>query len=210
MATTKLSADKIAAWLTPAEALKRVTAAVGSEYVAANAIVTRLTDGFLIAAGNRVVAGDGPGAARAVNRTVESDWWKSLHGDGHDHRFWKTGHVELWRDDIRISFHGLRFDPDGITAMLFDIGASAVPPESPQAQVQRESPKDEPEKPRVSDANLRGWHELYCRVYGLQRPLNHAWESARGMFPDKSVSRESVRDLFEPRRAGRKPKGSAN
>lgn len=62
--------------------------------------------------------------------------------------------------------------------------------------------------PRVSGAHLKAWYDLYRTVYGDDTPEAHSVKSAQGMFSDKSVSRERVRELRGPQKRGRKPTGS--
>ncbi|HXP03289.1 MAG TPA: hypothetical protein VN808_04145, partial [Stellaceae bacterium] len=65
-----------------------------------------------------------------------------------------------------------------------------------------------PKLPDVSIEHLQAWFALYQQVYEGKpadtRP--NQLKSAQGMFPDKSVSRDRVRKLFENRSAGRRPK----
>jgi hypothetical protein len=57
------------------------------------------------------------------------------------------------------------------------------------------------------DPHLKAWFELYSQVYqGAEDTEDRALGSARGMFANKSVSRERIRKLRGARPMGRPKK----
>jgi hypothetical protein len=85
---------------------------------------------------------------------------------------------------------GVRFNPEDIDHEF------PRPAEDPAVKA------DEIAKPRIGDEPLAGWAELFKRCYpSADQEL--ALASARGMFPDKHVSRDRVRALIPARKPGR-------
>jgi hypothetical protein len=63
--------------------------------------------------------------------------------------------------------------------------------------------------PPVSAAALQAWFEAYRKAYPGDAQTNaHALASAKGMFPDKTVSRDAVRALFGAKKTGPKSKSA--
>jgi hypothetical protein len=89
--------------------------------------------------------------------------------------------------------------------------ALAVP--SPAEQVTSDVPDNDVvnKGPPVAPDHLKAWFDLYRRVYsGSSDTEANALDSARGMFPGKSVSRDSVRALRGAQKRGRKATDAAN
>lgn len=200
-----VAADRLASWLTPADALARVKQLLGSEVVAAKAIVDLLSDG-LITSGAQIgiISNDGE-EKRGTNVVVPARYWGLLAGGAHGQFFWTTGAVEFWADGghTRIRFYGLRIDPAGIDAM-FPADSRPQPREDSDALE-----RDEPKAPPVAEAHLKKWAALYVEVYSESEDTgDRAWESAKGMFQGRSVTRQSARGAvseLRPRQRGRKP-----
>jgi hypothetical protein len=122
-------------------------------------------------------------------------------------RVWRSYYADQL--EVVIRFFGIRFDPKGMLALIAN-----APEKSPSVPVAKppgsDSPESEEKGPPVSPVYLRAWYALYKQVYqGASDTEDNAWASARGMFPGKSVSRDSVRALRGPQRPGRKPSDPA-
>lgn len=116
MKVRQLSAEELASWVTPAKALETVTTALGNEGMAANVIITRLRDGLMAAGASTVVIADDGEEERLSNVTTNKEHWDNLADNTAGHEFWTTAQLELWteRDSVRITYHGLRIDPEGL------------------------------------------------------------------------------------------------
>jgi hypothetical protein len=127
---------------------------------------------------------------------------------------WITGELNYRRREYSsaefttIRHYNVRFEPQGIEDIVKSApklkSASEVEPENIKPETEAEYRK----LPPVSQAHLKVWFELYSQVYGEspQDTLPNAYQSARGMFPGRFVSRERVRDLAGGRTRGRKPR----
>jgi len=123
MAWQFLSAEQYAAWITPAAALARVTNAVPNQHLAMNVIFQRITDELLqTCAATAIFKKEWPQEQeRYTNWLVTPYFWSRVAG-GAQGTFWTTSSAQFpYERDKSMSCHGLRFDPDGITALLADI-----------------------------------------------------------------------------------------
>jgi hypothetical protein len=136
-------------------------------------------------------------------------YYKTTHGLD----FFETGDAVFYfraRSQYQLAMtirrFGIRLNPDDVQATLPK--GRQLPDEPIVRPPNLIDPEDKATKgPPVSDASLQLWYELYRQVYrGSDDTEPNALSSARGMFPGKSISRERVRKLFEPRAAGRKPR----
>jgi hypothetical protein len=119
-------------------------------------------------------------------------------------------------DTVSVRYFGVRFDPAGIEEMIASAAPTrpriSHPAPSPLAFLEQLTRREQPEPeepqvgPPVSPEHLRAWFELYQRAYsGAADTEANALASARGMFPDKMVSRERIRELRGSQKRGRKP-----
>ncbi len=137
MKVTKLSAEELAEWVTPEQALATAKAALGKEGLAANTIVARLRDGLMTAGAHTVVIWDDGEEERLSNVTVEASRWNALPGGAFGHDLWTNAQLELWTDhgSTRTTFYGLRIDPAGLSEWqrAFPTTADVTPPASSEA-----------------------------------------------------------------------------
>jgi hypothetical protein len=93
------------------------------------------------------------------------------------------------------------------------IAPAALAATSPADQATSDVPDNDVANkgPPVAPDHLKAWFDLYRRVYsGSSDTEANALVSARGMFPGKSVSRDSVRALRGTQKRGRKATDTAN
>jgi hypothetical protein len=93
----------------------------------------------------------------------------------------------------------VRFEPQGVHAILRGVSKATKPDATPAAD-----DEPEPKGPPVSPEALKAWFDLYRRIYtGTADTEAMALKSAQGMFPGKSVSRDKIRALRGERPIGR-------
>jgi len=191
-----LTSEGLAAWIIPREALRLLSSAFGP--ASARQIIFQGLRGGII----RAISGSSSWSDAYNGPTLRpSVWIPGKYWDGLADRvipesFWTTGAVRLLiESDARraapreVSFFDVRFEPDAINAVL--LGA-VTGPERLHAH----------RGPPVPDPLLRKWFELFLRAYeGAEISEARALESANGMFPQRSVSRDRVRKLLADRRA---------
>lgn len=132
--------------------------------------------------------------------------------------FWSNGDGEI---DLKSNPHaltiswklfGIRFDPTGL-AQLAGIDAPTPlvttkleePQKLPVVDVGLEMEEPPQKGPPPSPKALAAWYEAYKLAYPNTADTEaKALESARGCFPDKTVSRESVRALRGAQKRGPK------
>ncbi len=133
--------------------------------------------------------------------------------------FWEAGdikfylgHRESYNQTTSVWYQGIRFHPFGIEELV-----ALAPPKpyaTPVPVEAKEAQETEPSQsgPPVSDVHLEAWYELFQKVYGGTAKDTEAFaqQSAFGMFPDKSVTRQRIRELRGEQKRGRKPSGPAN
>lgn len=231
MAGNTLTAIEYELWLSPREALNRVSNVVGDEKSAAAAIIQRLHGGVIIAA-SKICTWE----IEEVNRPstpfslVPSEHWGRFDKSSQGASFWRIGDVRFYFGNPlayryipdpenrprAVTYFGVRIGPAGMDAWLADLPAPRQlhkwtrPKPKPEAVPPEPTPNVEgPEVlrgPRVPDPLLRAWHELYSKAYtGAEDTLANAEASARGMFPGKHVARDRIRELIKGRKRGRKP-----
>jgi hypothetical protein len=125
MAREGLTAKELADWITPAVALNRLKVILGSESLAAQAIVERL-------AGNMIVSGASTGLTaprdeserHVPNVLIPHHHWKLLPGGTYGHSVWKTAQFDIWTDrgETHISYFGVKIDPVGIAYAISQMG----------------------------------------------------------------------------------------
>lgn len=158
--------------------------------------------------------------------SISAQQWKTLEAFAHNN-IWQTGQLTLhFQQDyrsakIRHDYYDVRFEPDGINAMLEGMEWPELPPKaaagspasSPslpgqivaQADTTSSDLEDVGNGEPVTREDLQAWHDLYTQLYTGDFALPHAVQSAKGFFHDKRVGRDRVHALFPARKSGRKP-----
>ena len=215
----EISAEELASWWTPQEALAYAATCVNGRSAASNAIWQRLVGGLIesVAATSSLTRKDRAPVPSWKPELIPQRFWKKFSQHGSD--FWDAGDVRFFLSGSGTSSVYQAFN---IKLNPADVRESLPPPRPPPKKLWVKKPI-EPEKPAqaveelepeqkgpsVSPDHLRAWFDLYQRVYsGPADTEANALESARGMFPGKSVSRERVRELRGSQKRGRK--SSAN
>ena len=136
--------------------------------------------------------------------------WNDLQDD-----FWTTGIAVFFRPSgnaversVTYRYYGVRFSTLDITKLF--PGPAPTPPGvttiAKSAASRAPVAPDAKLKP-VAEAHLKAWAQVFLKAYGntdFAEPF--ALKSAQGMFPDKSVGRDRVREVLGPRKRGPKPK----
>lgn len=215
--TEKLTPIDYAGWITARRladkfyALQDFTASV-------NSLADKLRVGLVHAAAGYVSVNLSQADRGPVR--IPREHWKEIKALARDD-LWQTGQVSVWvqehlrSEKVRYDYHDVRFELSGVGEMLATMMPAPSPPleflggltsvDEDAAQTAIDLPELPDKRPRVTDPHLRAWHDVYMNIYGDKQPLPHAVASAKGMFPDKSVGRDRVRDLFPERKRG--PKG---
>ena len=197
----KLTEEEFASWIPIRKAIGQPVEIGGLE-PAKQEIWSRLRAGILRSGAENwtINPNDPPGGVIEV----EQDRWGSLQVVTDS--WWQTGRVTLWRDEgnrtghgyrrptSAVEYFGMRVDPEG----LMKFTGRPVPTTLKHAASDLAS---EEGKPRIRDDWLADWAALFNKLYP-DKDADFAWRSAKGMFPDKSVSRDRVRPLV-PRSRGR-------
>jgi hypothetical protein len=202
-----LTAEDIADWLNPDQAVQILDAVFNKISLSRHTLLERLRGGMVQAIAAHS-AFDGRRSSRATLYRIPSEDWEKV--DTAD-PFWITGDVTYQRreyggGDIIIARHfDVRFEPQGVWAIVGKPGISHTTQAQPESSSVAEL---EPKGPRVTEPHLRAWFEFYKTVRSeAEDTEDRALESARKNFPGKSVSRERVRALRGSQRRGPKKKG---
>jgi hypothetical protein len=202
MPPRELTAEDIADWLTPGQAVKILDAAFQKSYLSKQALLGRLAGGMAEAVSLQTVRNDSPGGSRrSLFQKIPAEDWRRIQSTD---TCWITGDLIFRRrlpsgsGDETVSHYAVRFEPQGVRSII-NTGKSAK--EEPPAETPSPEPS-EPKGPPVSDAHLQAWLEFYQKIGGEMRE-ERALESARLNFSGKSVTRKRIRDLLGPRPIGR-------
>jgi len=184
-------------WLTPSEAVARLDTRLGSNsYKSKHLLLEHCRKGLLKAvAKNYIVDSRAP----ITLSEVISQHWLIMR---ENHIFWDTGSFSYSEWGTSYGLFVVRFDPAKVEEMVGEIRLPTV----------SESPDPEPpaKGPRVTDRDLEAWFALYRTIYtGANDTVANAENSAKGMFPGKTVNKDRVRALrlkeMGSRPRGRKP-----
>jgi hypothetical protein len=139
---------------------------------------------------------------------IPAEHWERVRTDA---LFWQTGDVDYEVADLHNSYtshvswrlYDVRFDPEAVREIVGSAGIASPPVEATTG------PEPEQKAPRVADAHLRAWYEFYKTVTPeAEDTEDYAWGHAKRCFPDKTVSRDRVRDLRGSLKRGPKPKAT--
>ena len=206
-----LTAEDMADWLTPGQAVKILDAAFQKSYLSKQALLGRLAGGMAEAASEQTVKNDSAGhSSRALFQKIPAEDWRRIQTTD---TCWTTGDLIFRRrsssgvGEETVSHYAVRFEPQGVRSMIRNTGkntdksAKEPPAETPSPDAPVPEPP-EPKGPPVSSAHLQAWFEFYQKIGGDMRE-ERALESARLNFPGKSITRKRIRDLLGPRPIGR-------
>lgn len=194
-----MTAEEHSKWLPPKETIALLKSRM-PYLIAVSTLIGRLR-------GDQIVAIAGS-CTKIVGIKIESKvglirmfpalWQLYSESFSRHYSLWDSGDIHFFEDATNItskstySYYDVRFRPSDIVAMLpSSVKATDTIDAAPLADEAKPSGKP------VSSAHLQLWHELYLKVYANSPvvTLPHAIASAKGMFPDKSVGRDRVREL---------------
>jgi hypothetical protein len=198
--------DLIANWLSPSQAVEILAGVYKGTGVSARAVLLERLRGGMVQAIAGHSAFEGSRKTRDVFYKIPSEDWESVDTANNA---WVSGDLVYTRREYgrsertTVRHFNVKFEPQGVYAI---IGASPANPAMAQVSP---GPQAEPEEKGapVSAAHLQAWFEFYRKVTAeADDTEDRALRSARMNFPDRSVSRESVRALRGSQRRGPKKK----
>jgi hypothetical protein len=214
-------AERYKGWLTPKRAIETLKPAYDYAFAKTD-LYAKLKAGLLVSYAAKIY---GANDYEVTHVEISASVWRevdSLRLVGC--HFWETGNfiTEIHVGNMGISLDGInyigvRFDPEGIKAILDEHGISSTSPiaEMPTQEIASDQssppanavPKET--RPKAEPAHLKAWFDAYQSVYSETdlNTLDFAWESAKGMFPDKWVIRDRVHEMFSDRKPGPRKKG---
>ena len=207
------SDEEFATWYMPVQALRLIATIIEAENTAKTTIIGRLRGGMIRAA-SRGVAYELSGSrteSKASIVLMNPESWACYDQLTHGKGFWLTADFEISPRSSQPStllYYGVRFDRVGVDAFLHGLLGEdrQIPSVASHKAIKQLTESPTSKGLRVSDPLLQAWYELYQRAYQgtAQDTLANAWESAKGMFPGKSVARDRVHALCGGRKTGKK------
>jgi hypothetical protein len=224
MADDEIAGDTFAGWITPGEALDRLTEFFKNRDTAAEAIVERLRGGT-IKSGAKSAAWEGRTSSRQTTWIIkiEPSYWLDLSVPVARAPIWQSSDVRLFVakrfakanvDILAVRYFGVRFDPSDIEKWILDLPVPKplrkwrpAPKPAPPILIPTAEQPTAPKKKPLPENLLKPWYELYQRAYsGPEDTEQKAVDSANGMFPGKYVTRDQIRELRGARKPGRPTK----
>lgn len=213
-----ISADEFQRWLLLSTVLEKATPRMSHN--AHREIVNRLCNGLLRAraedsfttnAGTKRTLPDRSLVSQNVWAAVSQIQYLTLDS------LWETNTIIERVGGIKFEHYGARLEPAGVAKMLpeaFPVIPPPAPPSPstpwlsdklPVVNVNQQEDAPSQKGPPPSTKALAAWYEAYKLAYtGPADTEAKALESAKGCFPDKTVSREAVRKLRGEQKRGRK------
>jgi hypothetical protein len=208
-----LTADDIAGWLVPGDALPLVVEAYGGEnYVARLAIVQRLRGGFLRSAAERSSWKNVPRVSQTGPIRIDPDLWLRVRVDSD---FWISGQTVIddlaeysGGYDVTARLFGIRFHPDDIREMVAQAPkkiATSVPQPAPSADAPNKGGR--PRKEWWDDF----WIDICGQIYeGNLKPARQAelekamldWATNHGHEMSEATARKAAKKLFNAWKLG--------
>lgn len=194
----KPTEEEFATWWHPSDAIDQFLALGDDE--AHRAVLAMLGDGLIAAVAERVVVNGKVTRLQPIDRGI----WSMMR----DPAFWWTSRFRIRATEdtkeLTYSVYGVRLDPQ---AILREAPPRPVVPSAVETPFPFEPTGDD--RTPVARAALDKWFDLYRLAYP-DGGIEHAWSSAKGMFPNKSVTRRQVRALMPDRPKGRPRKNKDN
>jgi hypothetical protein len=209
MMKAALTATDITDWLTPRQALAILGRVVENESVATRGLLERLRGGMVkaVAFNSAVTSESGPWSGTFCE--IDVDHWTRIFASD---EFWITGDLSYeareYGESRTSTFRhfDVRFEPQSIKAMV-DVLSRSAPAASAHAPAVGAESEPVQKGPRVTNPHLQAWFEFYKVVTPeTEDTEDYAWAHARRCFPDKTVSRERVRELRGSLKRGPKKK----
>jgi hypothetical protein len=206
----EITAEELATWLEPRVAVERVAKAVGSKPAAANALLECLKAGMIRSAADAASTDETPVLREPV--LIRRHAWERAKSVSSTGDFWQTGMLKVVpdrHDDRWIMYFRVRFDPAGIDEMCGPLESPQVAARSaPDAGALTAPETDRSGLPPVTVSLLDDWARVFVKAYPTATE-DLARKSALGMFPDKAVPRQRLRDALKKAGAtqprGRRP-----
>ncbi len=144
--------------------------------------------------------------------TIPSNLWETYSPQTSD--LWGAAQARFWipgpsgiSDSTTLVSAGIRINPDDLHRHF----SKPAIVEQSHTVVRAKIAVEEEAKKRLPDPLLKAWYEVYKQAYGgtSKDTEDMAEQSVAGMFPDKSVSRDRIRELRGSQKRGRKPSETA-
>src|ERR1700678_4376356 len=177
-----LTAEDVADWLTPGQAVKILDAVFQKSYLSKQALLGRLVGGVAEAVAEQTVKNDGAGrASRGLLQKIPAEDWRRIQTTD---TCWTTGDLIFRRrsasgiGEETVSHYTVRFEPQGVRSMIRNTGKNAdentdksapePPAELPSPGASEPQPSEQ-KGPPVSAAHLQAWFEFYQKIGGEMR-----------------------------------------
>jgi hypothetical protein len=207
--------EEFETWVTAQEAFETLARDTGSGPIAVRKLLPQLLADLLHARAETAYAEKGDTRGKPINFcVVPREVWKRLSESQYvaSDTMWQTNNYTF----IKLSEHrgyglsteihylGIRFEPTEFRKLLRHRTVPVLEEQHPRIEAPPTITKPTGKPP--APAHLQAWADLFLKVYPEDQVSEDlALESAKGMFQEKFVSRESVRKLLPPRKRGRKP-----
>lgn len=215
-----ITAEELATWLTPREALTVLEKAF-SAAIATEALLDRARGGIIKAAAQHLALETGGKAAGLVPTVlIAKDFWTYFPDTAAERaRFWATGDVRFYLgvqdrlhgygygDEKAVNCFGIRFEPTGVRGLLPTTPSPgsvlSVPPATPSPPTEATNKGGRPPLPFWEDL----WIEMCRQIYAgqlwtdvrtqasIQRAML-AWATAQGHEMGDSTARNAARKLY--------------
>jgi hypothetical protein len=220
MPEREVSAEEVATWYSPIQAVIIAARVLGDNQAASNAIWQRIIAGQIECVSSSTSTterGRNPDSVQGL-KLIPPSYWQHFANIGSDlwragdARFLIPGRTNRHSTTATRTIHcfGIKLNPANVHDSL-----PPIPPEPEPAPAEPEKtppPLDEAAEPaqrgpRVSDAHLQAWWEFYKKTHSNSEDTeDRALEFARLCFPGKSVARDRVRALRGTVKRGPKPR----
>jgi hypothetical protein len=121
MPARDLTADDIADWLTPRQAVEILNAELEDTYLSKHALLERLRGGMVQAVAGHSAVGERGKGARQLFFKIPADHWESIQTAD---TLWQTGDLKYTFKDygaterITLRHYDVRFEPQGVHAII--------------------------------------------------------------------------------------------
>lgn len=217
-AQREITAEELASWLTPTEALAYAAMCVGTAKAAGNAIWQRLVGGLIetAASTSSVTPKDRAPQPKWTHELIPRGYWKQYSEHGSD--FWGAGDVRFF---LRFSGTSVVYQAFGVKLNPADVRETLPPPRPPPKQTWIKKASEQEEAPLPSKTNKGGrprkdfwddfWIEICGQIYeGDLKPKSQAdleramfeWVENRGHEVGETTIKAAARKLFKAWKLG--------
>jgi hypothetical protein len=201
-----LTAEDIATWITPHEALDILRGSFGEEILLEAVLIQRLKGGMVQGVAGHI-AWEGNARPRQALVTIPSEYWEQYSYQTHD-AFWQTSDIQLYvpnfdgrHNSSHITLYSVRFEPEGVRAITTSAPKKLAPSKPAGASAKNQNKGGRPPKEWWDDL----WVEIFRQIYaGELVPKKQAdielamleWATNHGHDLSEAAARKPARKLF--------------